>query len=133
MEWLHGCPCLVKNILLEISIWRILHFVAALQRKYEKTKFDYSFDCQRSFIVCVRHFSVTIFESLILFCLKIFCLCLNSPDDPFVEEIYSSNPKLHDVMSWNTKKRIWLIYVDVKHSVSETGNESWHHKIMLSK
>ena len=46
---------------LEKSIWRILNFVEALQRKSETTKFDYSFDCQRSFKVCVRHFSMILY------------------------------------------------------------------------
>ena len=45
-----------------------------------------------------------------------FCICLTSPDDSFVEEIYSDNPKFHDVMSWFnfTKKYIWLNFLDEK-------------------
>ena len=55
-------PILVENVLLEKSIRRIVNFLAALQRKYKRTKFDYNFDCQRPFKVFVRHSSDTIFE-----------------------------------------------------------------------
>ena len=123
MEWFHNCPYLVKNILLETSIWKMLNFVEALQRKSETTKFDYSFDCQKSFKVCVRHFflwcciwkpSKKILK--MLYFVSNFWICLISPDDPFVEQIYSDNPKLHDIMSWLnvTKKYIWLKFVDEK-------------------
>ena len=103
MKQFHDCPYLVKKILLEKSIWRILNFAAALQIKRETKKFDYSFDCQRSFKVCVRYFFMLLylksFQKMLLYCLKIFCICLTSPNDPFVKEIYSDDPKFHDVMS----------------------------------
>ena len=55
--------------------------MAALQRKSETTKFDYRFECQRSFKVCVRHFSMLLYLKtfqkkleMLLFCLNIFCM-----------------------------------------------------------
>ena len=54
----------MKNVLSEKSIWKILNFMAALERKSETTKFDYNFDCERSLKIYVSHFSVTVFESL---------------------------------------------------------------------
>ena len=117
MEWFYNCPYLVKNILLEKSIWRILNFVEALQSKSETTKFDYIFDCQRSFKVFVSYFSMILYLKAfqkktlkMLYFISNFCICLISPDDPFVEEIYFDNTKLRDIMSWLNviKKYIWL-------------------------
>ena len=50
----------------------------------------------------------------LLFYLRIFCICPTSPNNLFVEEIYSDYPKYHDVMSWLNfkKKHIWLIFID---------------------
>ena len=91
----------------------------ALQRKSKTTKFDYTFGYQRSLKFMKGYYiwkpSKKIFKML-LFNLKIFCICLTSSDDPFVEEIYSDNPKIYDVMSWLnfTKKYIWLTFADEK-------------------
>ena len=108
MEWFHDCPYLVKSALLEKPIQTILNFVAALQRKSK---------------VCIRHSSHTIFENFpknIYIKKKCFhsvskcfvsALCIISPDDPFVEELYSGNPKLHELYA---KKHICLVFVDEK-------------------
>ena len=41
--------------------WKILNFLAALQRKSETTKFDYKFDCQGPLKIYVRHFSMLLY------------------------------------------------------------------------
>ena len=45
-----------------------------------------------------------------------FCIWLIYPDDLFVEEIYSHNPKIHDIMIWLnvTKKYKRMKFVDEK-------------------
>ena len=90
--------------------------MAALQRKSQTTAKDYSrfvsgiFLCDYIWKSSKENIKNAFISSQNILYLPYF------PDDPFVEETYSDNPKLHDIMSWLnfTKKYIWLIFVDEK-------------------
>ena len=63
-------------------------------------------NCKGLFKVCVRHFSMLLYLKTFQKNIKnVFISSQNIlylpyfTDDPFVEEMYSDNPKLHDVMS----------------------------------
>ena len=68
------------------SIRRILNFVEKfIKKRWNNKKLDYSFDVQSWFKVCVRRFSMLLYLKplkMLLFCLKIFCICITSPDHP---------------------------------------------------
>ena len=99
-----------------------LKFCGSSAKKSETTKFDYSFDCQRSFKVCVGHFSMILYLKAFqkniknaTFHLKFLYLTYFSWW-PLCQRNISNNPKLHDIMRWHnvTKKYLWLKFVDEK-------------------
>ena len=115
MEWFHNCPHLVKNIR-KINMENLKFCGSSAKKKWNNKIWLYLWLPKIIQGLCQAFFYDTVFESLLKKILKMlyfvsnFCICLIFPDNPFVEEIYCNNPKLHEIMSWLniTKKYIYM-------------------------